>query len=95
MNLFICCLVIQISTNALHKLTTVLQTANALIWKDLFNANANRDLQEMGKHALVSNDSGNRHPSIFKPCWGHHWFVAIIIIIMSQYETLECFPHYE
>ena len=62
MYLFICCPVIQISTNALHKLTTVLQIANALICKDLFNVNANRDLQEMGKHAMVSNDSGNRHP---------------------------------
>ena len=44
--------------------------------------NANRDLQEMGKHAMVSNDSGNRHPSILKPRWGHDCFVVVIIVII-------------
>ena len=39
-----------------HKLTTVLQRANALIWMDHINVNANLDLQEMGKHAMVGQE---------------------------------------
>ena len=42
--------------SAHHKLTTVLQRANALIWMGHINVNANLDLQEMGKHALVGQE---------------------------------------
>ena len=42
--------------SAHHKLTTVLQRANALIWMDHINVNANLDLQEMGKHAIVGQE---------------------------------------
>ena len=39
--------------NVQHNLTTVLQIACALMWKDHFNVHAYRDLKEMAKHALV------------------------------------------
>ena len=42
--------------SAHQKLTTVLQRANALIWMDHINVNANVDLQEMGKHAMVGQE---------------------------------------
>ena len=42
--------------SAHHKLTTVLQRANALICMDHINVNANLHLQEMGKHAMVGQE---------------------------------------
>ena len=42
--------------SAHHKLTIVFQRANAFIWMDHINVNANLDLQEMGKHAMVGKE---------------------------------------
>ena len=42
--------------SAHHKLTTALQMANALIWKDHLTVNADQDLQEMGKFAMVGQE---------------------------------------
>ena len=42
--------------SAHHKLTTALQRTNALIWMGHINVNANLDLQEMGKHAMVGQE---------------------------------------
>ena len=39
--------------SAHHKLSTALQMANALTWKDHLTVNANQDLQEMEKFAMV------------------------------------------
>ena len=36
-----------------HKVTTVLQTVYALMWKVHFNVHVNQDLQEMAKHVVV------------------------------------------
>ena len=47
---------IKISMSAHHKLTTALQMANALIWKDHLTVNADQDLQEMGKFAMVGQE---------------------------------------
>ena len=40
--------------NVQHKVTTVLQTVYALMWKVHFNVHVNQDLQEMAKHVVVS-----------------------------------------
>ena len=42
--------------SAHHKLTIALQMANALIWKDHLTVNADQDLQEMGKFAMVGQE---------------------------------------
>ena len=47
---------IKISMSAHHKLTTALQMANALIWKDHLTVNADQDLQEMGKFTMVGQE---------------------------------------
>ena len=39
--------------NVQHKVTTVLQTVYALMWKVHFNVHVNQDLQEMAKHVVV------------------------------------------
>lgn len=36
-----------------HKVTTVLLTVYALMWKVHFNVHVNQDLQEMAKHVVV------------------------------------------
>ena len=49
----------QISMNVQHRLTTALQMAFALMWRDPFSVNVNQDLQEMEKHARVGQKQNN------------------------------------
>ena len=45
--------------NVQHRLTTALQMAFALMWRDPFSVNVNQDLQEMEKHARVGQKQNN------------------------------------
>ena len=49
----------QISMNVQHRLTTALQMAFALMWRDPFSVNVNQDLQGMEKHARVGQKQSN------------------------------------
>ena len=49
----------QISMNVQHRLTTALQMAFALMWRDPFSVNVNQDLQGMEKHARVGQKQNN------------------------------------
>ena len=49
----------QISMNVQHRLTTALQMAFALMWRDPFSVDVNQDLQEMEKHARVGKKQSN------------------------------------
>ena len=45
--------------NVQHRLTTALQMAFALMWRDPFSVNVNQDLQGMEKHARVAQKQSN------------------------------------
>ena len=45
--------------NVQHRLTAALQMAFALMWRDPFSVNVNKDLQGMEKHARVGQKQNN------------------------------------
>ena len=52
--------------NVQHRLTTVLQMAFALMWRDPFSVNVNQDLQGMEKHARVGQKQTNSREAVFR-----------------------------
>ena len=51
--------------NVQHRLTTALQMAFALMWRDPFSVNVNQDLQGMEKHARVGQKQNNWREVVF------------------------------
>ena len=52
--------------NVQHRLTTALQMAFALMWRDPFSVNVNQDLQGMEKHARVGQKQNNKREAVFR-----------------------------
>ena len=74
--------------NVQHRLTTALQMAFALMWRDPFSVNVNQDLQEMEKHARVGQKQSNEQAAVFRAFSSIRFPHYLIFVTIHRYRRM-------